>query len=121
MNFEQTSMWNRLQNKPGNYYTEAAEPEREEFRRWVKGLLWDGPVLIEFIKTDGSVRVMNCTLNNQHGAVYPDNVTETTDFAQTPVPLKKVNTDVCPVWDIDQKGWRSFRWDRLKKIEFKIG
>ena len=78
MNFEQQSMWNRLQGKPGNYYSEAAEPEREAFRQFMKGLLWDGPVLIEFEKKDGSVRVMNCTLNSTFGAVYKDKIVDFT-------------------------------------------
>ncbi len=120
MNFEQQSMWNRLQGKPGNYYTEAAEPEREAFRQFLKGLLLDGRVLVEFAKADGSIRAMNCTLNSTFGAVFKDPasssvVTETVDKP------KKVNNEVCAVWDIDQAAWRSFRWDRVKKIEFDIG
>ena len=121
MNFEQQSMWNRLQGKPGNYYTESAEPEREEFRQFMKGILWDGPVLIEFTKSDGSTRVMNCTLNSAHGAVYPDADVPRVTREIVESKSKKINNDVCPVWDIDQKGWRSFRWDRLKRIEFHIG
>lgn len=124
MNFDQQSMWNRLQGLPGNYYTESAEPEREEFRQFMKGLLWDGPVLIEFTKTDGSTRVMNCTLNSTHGAVYPDVDVErlTGEIVETKNHQgRKINKDVCAVWDIDQKAWRSFRWDRLKRIEFHIG
>ena len=121
MNFEQQSMWNRLQGKPGNYYSEAAEPEREAFRQFMKGLLWDGPVLIEFEKKDGSVRVMNCTLNSTFGAVYKDKIV---DFGGSIVEVqtpKKSNQNICAVWDINQQSWRSFRWDRLKRIEFHIG
>jgi hypothetical protein len=40
--------------------------------------------------------------------------------AQSKSP-KKTNEDVCAVWDIDAGAWRSFRWDRLKRIDYKLG
>lgn len=122
LTFEQQSMWNRLNGKPGNYYTESAEPEREEFRRFIKGVLADGEVLVEFTKADGTTRVMNCTLSAEHGAIYKMNEEK---LQNVPVEQAhkppKVNNDTCKIWDIDQQAWRSFRWDRLKRIEFKIG
>ena len=115
-------MWNRLNGEPGNYYEQSAEPEREEFRRFIKGLLQERSVLVEFVKADGTVRSMNCTLSAEYGAIYKDKLTEE---AEVPVEkahiLPRVNNDVCKIWDIDQGAWRSFRWDRLKRIEFKIG
>ena len=63
LTFEQQQTWNRLNNEPGNYYEQSAEPEREEFRRFMKGILQDGPALVEFVKADGTVRTMNCTLS----------------------------------------------------------
>lgn len=116
MNFEETCMWNRLSDQTGNYYTEADEPEREAFRVWVKGLLHERKVTVEFTKTDGSTRVMNCTLNPEFGAKYRS----TEEVFETFTP-KKINNDACPVWDCDANAWRSFRWDRLKRIDFKIG
>ena len=119
LTFEQQRVWNRLNDKPGNYYEQSAEPEREQFRQFMKGILQDGPVLVEFIKADGSVRAMNCTLSEEHGAKYI--------MKENTVPVEKahlppkVNNDVCKIWDIDQNAWRSFRWDRLKRIEFSIG
>jgi hypothetical protein len=120
MNFEQSQMWNRLNGEPGNYYERSAEPEREEFRRWIKGLLQERPVLVEFVKADGTVRSMNCTLSAEHGAIY-----KVTEAVEVPVEkahiLPRVNNETCKIWDLDQKAWRSFRWDRLKRIEFVIG
>lgn len=119
LTFEQQQTWNRLNGEPGNYYSQAVESEREEFRRFMKGILQDGSVLVEFTKADGSTRVMNCTLSEDHGAKYI--VKENTvPVEQAHKPLK-VNNDVCKIWDLDQGAWRSFRWDRLKRIEFKIG
>ena len=116
MNFEETTMWNRLTDQVGNYYTESAEPEREAFRVWLKGLLHTDRVTVEFVKSDGSTRVMNCTLNEDLGAKY-----HTKEAVVEHREPKKVNNDTCPVWDCDANSWRSFRWDRLKRIDYKIG
>lgn len=120
LTFEQQSMWNRLNGQPGNYYEHSAEPEREEFRRFMKGILQDGPALVEFVKADGSTRVMNCTLSEEHGAKYTMKENKEIPVEQAHKPAK-VNNDVCKIWDIDSGAWRSFRWDRLKRIEFSIG
>lgn len=121
LTFEQQSMWNRLNGQPGNYYSESAEPEREEFRKFCKSVLQEGPVLVEFTKADGTTRVMNCTLNAEFGAIYT--VKESVEAVPVEQAHKtpKVNNDICKIWDIDQGAWRSFRWDRLKRIEFSIG
>lgn len=120
LTFEQQSVWNRLNGQPGNYYEQSAEPEREEFRRFIKGVLQDGPVLVEFVKADGSTRVMNCTLSEDHGAIYKMNESKEVPVEQAH-KQPRVNNDVCKIWDIEQSAWRSFRWDRLKRIEFQIG
>jgi hypothetical protein len=120
LTFEQQSVWNRLTDQPGNYYEHSAEPEREEFRRFMKGILQDGPALIEFVKADGTVRTMNCTLSEEHGAKYTMKENKEIPVEQAHLP-PKVNNDVCKIWDIEQGAGRSFRWDRLKRIEFKIG
>ena len=114
MNFEETAMWQQLSNGDANYYTKAAESERTAFRVWLKGLLTSGEVTVEFEKADGSSRAMICTLNEAKGAKYAVNENAGT-------PKKKPNDDVCVVWDCTQNAWRSFRWDRLKRIEFSIG
>jgi hypothetical protein len=77
---------------------------------------------VEFVKSDGTVRAMNCTLSEDLGAKYTvnesaDNPTAVAGLA----PARKVNSDVCKIWDVDQAAWRSFRWDRLRRIDFKIG
>jgi hypothetical protein len=117
MNFEQTAMWQRLSNGDADYYTQSAEPERTAFRAFVKGLLQNGQVTLEFEKADGTIRAMVCTLNEEKGAKYIVNETKGEDST----PKKKPNDDVCVVWDCAQSAWRSFRWDRLKRIDFSIG
>lgn len=116
MDFEQATMWRRLQGDPGNYYCQAAEPERAEFRRFVEGLLHQGTITVEFFKADGTTRVMICTLSESHGAKYMT----AESYAKSPKQRKTPTTAVRTVWDCEASAWRSFRWDRLKKLEFTI-
>jgi hypothetical protein len=51
---------------------------------------------IQFVKKDGSLREMRCTLKEEY---LPTATKEST---------KKENADVITVWDIDNDGWRSF-------------
>jgi len=63
---------------------------------------------VSFIKKDGSLRVMNCTLLEKY---LPTNDKETT---------KKENDSVLSVWDIDNSGWRSFRLDSITEVRIVI-
>lgn len=120
MNFDETAMWERLQGKPGNYYMESAEPEREEFRKWTKSLLLERKIIIEFVKADGTVRAMICTLNEQFGAKYAVNESAESAAVEGVTKPVKVNNDVQKVWDCEASAWRSFRWDRLKRMQFSL-
>ena len=66
---------------------------------------------ITFTKTDGSIREMVCTLMSDYlpKQVIDENVRH--------VPRQE-NDSVLAVWDIDNKGWRSFRLDSVTKIEY---
>jgi len=112
MDFEKTQIWNQLKNDPGNYYCQASESERGLFRDWTRALLQERAVTVDFEKADGAFRSMKCTLNQDLGAKYV--VTEN----KTP---RKSNPEVCVVWDLNQQAWRSFRWDRIKRIQFELG
>jgi len=99
-----------LTNQPGNYYSTADESERQIFRDWVTGVLRRETVTVDFEKNNGEFRSMTCTLQE----------------SQLPPPInkitqKKVNPAVCVVWDCNQQAWRSFRWDRVKRIAFTLG
>jgi hypothetical protein len=76
----------------------------------VKAQLVDGIVEINFLKSDGTTRKMNATLNEN---VVPKANKE--DPLSTKA-VRKVNPEVCVIWDVDAAGWRSFRWDRLQEI-----
>lgn len=119
MNFEQAQLMRRLK-EGGDFNTaEFSGEEMDYIKTQIKHLLHEGPQLVEFVKADGTIRVMNCTLSDLHGAKYTQ--TPIVENAAQPKPPKKPNDDVCAVWDIDAGAWRSFRWDRLKRIDYKLG
>ena len=77
---------------------------------WLRTLLHECEVGITFIKIDGSERLMWCTLSESK---IPS------EFA--PKGSEKAKSDeVLPVFDVENDGWRSFRWDSIKKIEFSL-
>ena len=119
LNFDEAQMWRRLSDNAGNYYCKLAEPEREEFRKLVKSLLHEGQITVEFEKANGETRAMICTLNEEKGAKYV--VNENKYVSGDGTSEKRINNDVCAVWDCTQMAWRSFRWDRLKKVEYSLG
>lgn len=63
---------------------------------------------IEFVKKDGTLRFMTCTLREESLPGQKDL------FDQLKVAV--VNDDVLRVFDTIQQGWRSFRWDSLKTV-----
>ncbi len=111
MNTDQLRTWSAISDQPASYYVNATEEERQTFREWVQGILRTQPITVTFTKADGAVREMLCTLQ---ATVIPTPLTEGTS-------KKKPNPDVCSVWDVNQGAWRSFRWDRVSRIEFSLG
>ena len=67
-----------------------------------------------FTKANGDERVMHCTLQE---SMLPEQV----DIEES-IQKKKPNPDVLAVWDVEAKGWRSFRWDSVKEFttEFNL-
>ena len=112
MNFEQNQTWRELTDDPGNYYCSANDAERAIMRDWVRDLLKEREVTVDFEKANGEFRSMKCTLREDLGAKYT--------VKENAIP-KKPNPDVCVVWDVNQAAWRSFRWDRVKRIQFDLG
>ena len=104
--------------------TTLSEKDFKLFKKWLKSHLAFGPVTITFTKKDGSERVMECTTSPSlvpfvEEAVHVTNTDNPIDF---PVVKKekKVNEDVCPVYDLESKHWKSFRWDSVKQVTFTI-
>lgn len=110
MNTDQLKTWSAVSGQEVNYYVNADDAERELFRDWMRGVLREHEAKVEFTKADGETRVMTCTLSE---SIIPKQVNKTTE--------RKPNPDVCVVWDVNKNAWRSFRWDRMKRIEFTLG
>jgi hypothetical protein len=83
-------------------------------RDWLKGLLEENTVEVVFTKKDGTERVMNCTLKED---VLPIVQKEIEEDSITKTKAK----DALAVWDVDASGWRSFRWDSIKSVNFSLG
>lgn len=81
------------------------------FKDWLKDLLLAEDCTIEFVKTDGTIREMKCTL--RHEVVQP--YVKKSDRKFTP------NSDVIRVWDLDKSDWRSIRYETIKVIRFTLG
>jgi len=104
---------------------ELSEKDLTLFKKWLKGHLTFGPVTVTFTKRDGTERVMECTTAS---SLVPVDLVEEVHYTNTDNPIdfpkpkkeKKVNEDVCPVYDLKSKAWKSFRWDSIKQVTFTI-
>ena len=122
-----------LRGVPGTQYQEADEDGKEQIRTWVKSLLNNSVVNIQFVKSDGTVRDMRCTIDASKvlipsakqpiaaaagifasATVNIDGLTESKKPRKEPDPVNQ------RVYDMDLNEWRSFRYDRLKKITTEI-
>jgi hypothetical protein len=94
------------------------DPHHEEnmkaLKKWLTEMLHTEEVTVTFTKKDGTERVMRCTLKPEALPVVEE-VKETTSKA-----TKTKSEDSLSVWDLDATGWRSFRWDSLKSIQFSL-
>jgi hypothetical protein len=63
-------------------------------------------LVVTFKKLDGDERVMTCTKSFD---VIPEESRPKTD--------KEPKAGTVTVWDINAKGWRSFKYDRVTKVE----
>ena len=72
---------------------------------YLKNALHNGVVEVLFVKKDGTERRLVCTLD-------PDFLPAQTDLEEA-VQKKTPNPDVLAVWDIENRGWRSFRYDSI--------
>ena len=71
-------------------------------------LLNEGIVVVTFNKLDGDQRVMTCTKST---TIIPEE--------SLPKTNKEPKQGTVTVWDVNAKGWRSFRYDRVTKVEMQ--
>lgn len=73
-------------------------------REWLADILSKTEAIVTFMKKDGTLRVMQCTLKSEYlPALKGSN--------------HKRSDEVLPVWDIEKSAWRSFRLDSIEKVE----
>ena len=84
------------------------------FKEWLTSHLNTGPVTVTFTKKDGSERIMKCTTDPTYILFKDPTVLESKNE-------RTVSDTVIPVYDLESNGWRSFRWDSVKRVEIHIG
>lgn len=87
---------------------DIATPEGKE---WLRSMLRSEIVTVTFEKLDGTTRKMRCTLIENK---IPDE--------SKPKNSGKAQSDESiAVFDLEKQGWRSFRFDSVRQIEFTLG
>lgn len=80
-----------------------------ELRTSYLSSLYNNICFVNFTKMDGTLRGMRCTLRS-------DMLPPQTDLEEH--TQRKQTTESIAVWDLEVKGWRSFRTDSV--IDFKV-
>lgn len=79
-------------------------------KEWLRKILIDDVVEVTFTKVNGEQRVMKCTLQEQFLPAQVD--------LEEAIQNKKEKSDLnMSVWDIEAKGWRSFRIENLISVK----
>jgi glucose-6-phosphate dehydrogenase assembly protein OpcA len=94
------------------YYASANTSEQKAFRKWLVSHLKFGPVTVDFLKKDGTMRTMKCTLQESAIPTY-EKKTERVRTTSTDEAISVV--------DLEKNEWRSFRYDSVKSVSFTIG
>jgi len=125
--FEMGGMWEKdevvrlLRSQPGTQYQEADDLVKEQIRNWVRGLLTNSEVTVTFTKADGTDRDMLCTLDHSRipvSVAKPVSTTAPVDgiVRESKKPKKEPDPHSIRVYDLQKQEWRSFRFERLKKV-----
>lgn len=90
---------------------DSSKPKRDPTKADLKAQLEQNVLVVDFTKLNGDKRVMTCTLRED---IKPA-ATKTDTMSQKKV--REISDAVVSVWDVNAKGWRSFRYDRINTIE----
>lgn len=80
-------------------------------RNEIVEMLKNGVYNVTFTKLDGEERTMPCTLME---SMLPP---AKSDDPLTQKKVRELNEEVVAVWCVDKRAFRSFRVDRVKKVE----
>ena len=128
MTWEQQEVFRLLKAQPGTTYQESDETGRVIFRDWVRSLLNTTEITVTFVKADGSLRDMRCTLDQDRIPPQPpraakpakeapvDGLRQHGFLGEAREVTRPEESHTQKVFDLDAGAWRSFRYDRLKKV-----
>jgi hypothetical protein len=109
-----------LKGAPGTEYQEADDTGKTVIRDWVRSLLQKGPITVTFVKADGTDREMLCTLDPVRLPEPNMPVGPIDGIVKESKERKKPDEHSIRVFDLEKKEWRSFRFDRLRKITAEL-
>jgi hypothetical protein len=128
MSWEQQEVFRLLKAQPGTMYQEADAEGRKYFRDWVRGVLEVAEITVTFVKADGTERDMRCTLDRDRIPPQPpradkpakeasvDGLRQNGFLGEAKEVKVPEESHTQKVFDLDAGAWRSFRYDRLKKV-----
>lgn len=119
--WNQSEVVRLLKGAPGTQYQEADDANKAIIRDWVRSLLQKGAVTVTFVKADGTEREMLCTLDHAQIPEAPAKPLPVDGIVQeSRKPRKEPDPHSIRVFDLDKQEWRSFRFDRLRKVATEI-
>jgi hypothetical protein len=120
-----TKIWEKqeiirlLTGAPGTQYQQGNDTEKAIIRDWIKSLLYKSSITVTFVKADGTDREMLCTLDPEHLPPAPTGPVDGI-IKESKKPRKEPDPHSLRVFDVEKQEWRSFRFDRLKKITAEL-
>jgi hypothetical protein len=94
-----------------NITTEWTDKDWDKFTVWLKGMLAVSEGIVTFTKSDGTERVMKCTL-------VPEQLPKV-ELKEDAKPRKESTTSM-RVFDLEKNEWRSFTIKKVKQVNFTI-
>ena len=81
-------------------------------RKDLQNILSQNVLVVDFTKLNGDKRVMTCTLRED---MKPP---ATKDDTMSQKKVREINREeLVSVWDVNAKGWRSFRYNRINSVD----
>jgi len=110
-----------LKGAPGTQYQEADDVNKAVIRDWIKSLLQKSEITVTFTKADGTDREMLCTLDHSRIPETPAKIMPVDGIVkESKKPRKEPDPHSIRVFDMEKQEWRSFRFDRLKKVTAEL-
>ena len=107
-----------LKVAPGTQYQESDDVYKAIIRDMIKSVLQSSEVTVTFTKADGTDRDMLCTLDHSRIPVSIAKPVSSVDgiVRESRKPKKEPDPHSIRVFDLEKQEWRSFRFERLKKV-----